>query len=65
MTAKTTWRQSFAIGASVTDIEGAMLDFGTPMSPLRLADTSRIATAFGQLSQCAGVAGRHYAPALC
>jgi 3-hydroxyacyl-CoA dehydrogenase len=60
--AKTTLRQSFAIGASVTDIEEAMLDLGTPMSPLRFADTSRIATAFGQLSRRAGVAGRHYAP---
>jgi len=62
LTAKTTLRQSFAIGASVTDIDGAMLDLGTPMSALRFADTSRIATAFGQLSQRAGVAGRHYAP---
>ena len=53
--------QSFAIGATVTDIEGAMLDLGTPISPLRFADTSRIAT-FGQLSRRAGVAGRHYAP---
>ena len=40
--------QSFAIGASVTDIDEAMLDLGTPMSPLRFADTS--------------VVGRHYAP---
>jgi 3-hydroxyacyl-CoA dehydrogenase len=46
--AKTTWRQSFAIGASVTDIDEAMLDLGTPMSPLRFADTS--------------VAGRRFAP---
>jgi hypothetical protein len=32
------------------------------MSPLRFADTSRIATAVGQLSRRTGVAGRHYAP---
>jgi 3-hydroxyacyl-CoA dehydrogenase len=58
---KTTWRPSFAIGASVTDIDVAMLDLGTPMSPLRLADTGRIAIVFCQLSRRAGVAGRHYA----
>jgi hypothetical protein len=39
-----------------------MLDLGTPMSPLRFADTSRIATTVGQLSRRTGVAGRHYAP---
>jgi 3-hydroxyacyl-CoA dehydrogenase len=37
-----------AVGASITDIDEAMLDLGTPMSPLRFADTS--------------VAGRHNAP---